>query len=143
MALHIGAHLGGGAAGVAVVEAIHVEVGGVRARAVDMQTDPARPGLRHHAGHQERQIGEVAAVERQVVDLLLHDHVALDGAVLGVQRRDLGGDLHRFGDIADNELDIGSQDLIDLQHDFGLPVALNPCRSAVNSYCPGGRLVTV
>ena len=53
---------------------------GMIARTSGSRAMPAL-GAGHHAGYQKGEIGEIAPIQRQVVDLLLHDHVALNGAV--------------------------------------------------------------
>src|SRR6185503_5590689 len=95
----------------------------VGARAVDIHAG-ALTSLRHrhHTGYQECQVREVAAIQRQIVDLLLHDDVTLDGAAFGVQRRDFRGHAYRLAYSADGEHDVVSQRLADLQHDAGLRV---------------------
>ncbi len=120
---HVGANLRGGPARIAVAEAVHIVVGGVGARAVDVQARALSAlGLRHHAGNQEGQVGEIAPVERQVHNLLLDDHVAFDCAVLRIQRRDVGGHVHRLVHRAQAEGDVVSQRLADFEHDAGLRI---------------------
>ena len=100
------AHLRGAALYVAVVEAIDVEVGVGGARAVDRCEGALGTAPRDHPRNKEGQIGEVAPVQRKLLDLLLDDHVALDRAVLGVECDHLRIDRHGLSDLAELEFDV-------------------------------------
>ncbi len=116
--VHVGPQLRRGAPDVAVVEAVHAEVGIVASGAVDGRKR-AGAALRvgQHTRHQECQFGKVAAVERNVLDLRLDNHVAFYAPVLRVQRRDFSGDVDRLGHRSDRQAHIASQGLPDLEHD--------------------------
>ncbi len=61
--VHVGPQLGRGAPDVAIVKAVHAEVGGVAAGAVDgRKRTGAALRIRHNAGDQERQFGKVAPI---------------------------------------------------------------------------------
>ena len=60
-----------------------------------------------HARNQNRQLHDVAAVERQLDDLTVFDHAA-DRRVLGVERDRVGGDFDGFGNVADFHREVGS-----------------------------------
>ncbi len=104
---------------VVIGRAVHQEVVGLVAHAVDVEAagrvaESARRRIarltaetarrRHHAGNQCAELREIAAVERQIDDLLFVDDNAV-GRVAGLDERDFGVDGDRFGELADLELE--------------------------------------
>ena len=84
------------------------------ARAVDVRAWYAADDARHRA----REVDEVAAVQRQRLDLLLANRRAeLGGGRLHERRR--AGDRHRLLDRADLELDVDAHALIDAERNVG------------------------
>ena len=77
------------------------------------------------AGAEEQQLEEVAAVQRQLRDLLLGDDLA-DGGGVGVDRRGIGFDFDPFGDVACGQLEVDALDLIDVQLHVGMHGELEP-----------------
>ena len=72
------------------------------------------------AGNQQRQLEEVAAVERQLVDGLRADD-RVDDRARGVDDADAGaGDGDRLVDAGDRQRDLEVQRLADAQHDVGV-----------------------
>ena len=70
----------------------------------------------HGTCREQRQLDVVAAVERQVHDLLVVDHLAL-GRFRSYQQRRIGGDGNGFGHNADFQDQIDLCGLLDLKDD--------------------------
>ena len=81
-----------------IADAVDIEIGLVAAGSVDGGERSPRRTPRHHPGHEEREIREIPALERQVLDLLVDNHVALDGSTLEVDGRRRRSDRDRLGD---------------------------------------------
>src|SRR5260370_16944937 len=104
--------LGRGSAYISIVETVYVVTGVVAASAVDGKRRACSAGsIGDHAGDQEREFGEVATIQGNILDFLLDDHVSFNGSVLAVQRRDLCGHVDRLAHGADIEPHIPSQPL--------------------------------
>src|SRR5260370_11570975 len=113
--------LGRGSAYISMVETVYVVTGVVAASAVDGKRRACSAGsIGDHAGDQERECGEVATIQGNILDFLLDDHVSFNGSVLAVQRRDLCGHVDRLAHGADIEPHIASQLLTDLERNAGL-----------------------
>ena len=108
-------HLRPAADRIAVADAIDVEISLITAGAIDRREGSLPAPAGHHAGHQEREVGEIAALQRQVLDLFVDDHIAFDRAALEIDRRSGRADRHRLGDCADLERYIDAQLLSRLQ----------------------------
>ena len=109
-----------------------------------LANDPLAPlGLGDDARHEEGQVGEVPARQRQFLDLLHDDHVALDRPVLGIQGDELGIDRDRLGQLPDLKLDIRAQSLPGLQDDGPLHEGPEPVRLHGELVLAGIRFVTV
>ena len=94
-----------------------------------LANDPWPPvGLGDDARYEEGQVGEVPAGQRQFLDLLHDDHIALDRAVLGIESDELGVDRDGLGQLPDLKLDIGAQSLSRLQNNGPLHKGPEPVR---------------
>ena len=85
-----------------------------------------------YARHQDRQLDDVAAIERQLDDLPVFDHAA-DRRVLGVERDRVGGDFDGFGNVADLHREVGSN----LRGGFHADPAHRLCLEAVQLTADG------
>ena len=112
------AHLCSAVHRAAIADAVDVVVGLVRARAVDRCERPASAKEGHDPRDEEGEIHEIAAVQRQVLDLLVHDHIALDRALLQIDGWRRGRDRHGLGQRADLELCVETQMLAGLQFEI-------------------------
>ena len=75
---------------------------------------------------QEQQLEEVAAIQRQLGDLLFGDGLA-DAGAAGVEGDGVRLDFDRLGDVARLELQIDALDLIDVELDVGAQRDLEAC----------------
>ena len=108
-----------------------MEIGVGGPGAADVGERPlASLGLGDDARHEEGQVGEVPAGQRQFLDLLHDDHVALDRAVLGIESDELSVDGDGLGQLPDLKLDIGAQGLSRLQDDGPLHEGAEPLPTA-------------
>ena len=121
--------LGTAVHGIAVADAIHVEVCLIAASSVDRRerAQPALalyvnarpPPIRHHAWDKIREAPEIPPRQRKVLDLLVDDHVALYGSALQVDGRRGRGDSDGLGYGTEFELDVYSEVLARLQLQIG------------------------
>ena len=140
----------GGAAGRAVGEVVlqrAVEQVHVRARilTVDAHAEPVRDdraavAMRkgQHARLQQREVGVVAAVERQLLDRVGPDEITELGAG-GVHERRVAGDRHFDRRVADLERDVQRERLRDRQLQLAADVRLEARELGADVVTPGGR----
>src|SRR5262249_33994463 len=89
------------------IDAVHDEHRVGRAhtvRAHGRAPDKARNAAEESSRGQRGELGEVAAVQRQVHDRTFADHLADHGA-LTLYERSLGSDIHQFGLLSDDQLE--------------------------------------
>ena len=100
----------------------------------------ARRGSRpDRSAGQRNQVGDVAAVERQLEDALVF-HDLTDADVPGFHQRRAGLDLHRLGKLAKLEDDVDGGTAIDLQHDAGLHIRPEPRQRRFQSVRANGQI---
>ena len=97
------------------------------------------PGLRrrHRSGHEQAEIDEVAAVERNLLDGLAGDDVA-DGAVARSTSGEFRADDDGLAAFADRQVEVADQRAADLDVSASMTSVRNPGASAVTLYVPAG-----
>ena len=113
----------------------------VRRKAVRSSTASLR--TRGHARHQQRELREVPAVQRQRQNLLRINYRSERGA-LALDERGLGRYCHRFGDLAHFECHVQADILVDLQSnvvEFRSPEPLQFHTHVIGSWSQPGQIV--
>ena len=123
---------------VGAVHAVVVQVVLLVRLAVEPHRGPAAVAVARGAGGERHQVGEVAAVDRQVLHFLRRD-VDADPGGRQVQHRGGGDHVHLFGKRGDAQLDLDGLDLRDAQDDVA-GLGLEARELDLDDVRPGGEV---